>query len=444
MPKDSIKLLLNEKIGLNAISVGDSSIQRAISHRLDILKIDDVGKYYSILLDDSRELKELIEEIVVPETWFFRNRVPFEVFVEIINKQILPQRNKKKKIRILSIPCSTGEEPYSLAIALFERGVNPKGVEITAIDVSRQALLKAERAIYTENSFRDTEARIIEKYFTKVESGYQLNSAIKELVKFKQGNILVGSLSPHPGYYDVVFCRNLLIYFDRDKQQLTLEKLSRSIKKNGILFVGHAEMSMVTDKYFESLKFPQSFSFQKKSLQTKLTLMSDSVASSSTIKESISEQGPDHWQKVIRQISDIAIKNPKDIVKNAEEQKNSRLNSSLIEELYGKQSVSFRPVEKLADQGKYDEALILCNDYLKKDPESAQGFYLLALIYNSKGESPKAESFLKKAIYLDPNHELALRLSSVLAENRGDQEAVNAFKRRLERVRQRNKNTGNM
>ena len=148
MPFASIKRLLHQKIGLNASSIGDSSIERAIKHRLVANKIEDVKEYYEVLLANSEELHDLVEEVVVPETWFFRNNSPFEAFNEYVTKTIEPKLQINEKIKILSIPCSTGEEPYSIAISLHRAGVSLDRIEIEAIDISKRSLIKAKRGIY--------------------------------------------------------------------------------------------------------------------------------------------------------------------------------------------------------------------------------------------------------------------------------------------------------
>jgi len=422
MSIEAIKLILEEKIGLNPESVGDSSIQRAITHRLTQLKITDIIQYHALLLGNSKELRELIEEIIVPETWFFRNKKPFEAFHTIFNQHILPNRNKKKKIRILSIPCSTGEEPYSLAIVLHERGMHPKDVEITAVDISHQAIAKAKRATYTKNAFRDTDDDRVDKYFDKRGTEYQIIESIQDFVKFKHKNVFMGSLSPHPGYFDVIFCRNLLIYFDYEKQQIVLEKLHRALKTNGALFVGHAEALMVTEQNFSRHDDAQAFSFLKKAYEKNSPRKTANKSNDSTsnrltiVKDQLSKAN---------RAREILLK--------------KRLSAVLKKDPYKDNALSFRPVENLITQQKNEEALGMCKEYLKRDKDSAHGYYLLALLKSKRGENKKAQSLLKKVIYLDQNHKAALMLSLELARQDGDTEATTSFQRRIDRITKQSK-----
>ncbi|WP_455220963.1 CheR family methyltransferase [Kaarinaea lacus] len=431
MPFPSIKNLLHQKIGLNASSVGDSSIERAIKHRLAENKIDDIKQYYEMLLVNSTELAELVEEVVVPETWFFRNNTPFDAFRDYITKTIAPKLKTDEKIRILSIPCASGEEPYSAAICLHRAGVALDRIAIDAVDISKRALTKAKRAIYGKNSFRGVEQEIQVNYFRKGGAGYRLAEEIRDVVNFQQGNFLTGPLSPEDDYYDAIFCRNLLIYFDRETQKVAMEKLHRALKARGALFVGHAETSQVTRDLFVQLYSARSFGYVK---------VSESERRKTRRAMELPAKIPEQWQTVFSQLASLsAASNPslnkakvrKSYTKKAEEQK------ALLPTEPVQPKISLISVERLANQGKYQDAIELCQDFLKKNPDSANGYYLLGLVKDLIGEAKEADSMLRKAIYLDPNHEQALVLAGLLAVKRGDIEAALSYRRRAKRVAQR-------
>lgn len=434
MALEDILDILNAKIGLNPSSIGTSSIERAINHRISCRNCINIKEYSKLLAHDAKEVRELIEEVVVPETWFFRNKGAFQAFRQHVKNCLLPKSNKRKPIRILSAPCASGEEPYSLAISLLEDNIDPQAFRIDAIDVSGKAVELGKDAHYGKNSFRDVDPALQQKYFSQTNRGWLLDDAVKKMVKFKQGNILADALSPHPGYYDVVFCRNLLIYFDRKNQQRTLEKLYRAMKKGAILFVGHAECSQVNERYFQSSAYVKSFSFVKrdKPIETSELKKSAHKAGKPAAKENFITAAPQ---------AKSAVKNA--AVKNGTSLKAVMAPAKTIDKspLAGKKPStvidSLRPAEKLANQGRYQEAETQCSAYLHMHPDSAQGHYLLGLIKNSQGEQKTAESLLKKAIYLDPNHEQALVLSALIAEQKGDLDAMQSFKRRIERVQSR-------
>ena len=431
MPFPSIKRLLHQKIGLNASSVGDSSIERAVRHRLAENKLNDIKQYYEMLLVNSTELAELVEEVVVPETWFFRNNTPFDAFRDYITQTIAPKTKAGEKIRILSIPCASGEEPYSAAICLHRAGISLDRIAIDAVDISKRALTKAKRAIYGRNSFRGVEQDIQDTYFKKGGAGYRLIEEIRDVVNFRQGNFLTGPLSTEDDYYDAIFCRNLLIYFDRDTQKIAMEKLHRALKSRGALFVGHAETSQVTRELFVQLYSARSFGYVK---------VGEAERRQSKRAMQLPDKIPEQWQSVFTQLANLSAG------KSDGSGKTSRAKANIQKTVNTKPStpadpvqpkISLISVERLANQGKYPEAIELCMAFLKQNPESANGYYILGLIKDLNGEANDADRMLRKAIYLDPNHEPALVLAGLLAEKRGDIEAALSYKRRAKRVAQR-------
>lgn len=428
-----IQKLLHEKIGLNPSSVGDSSIERAVKHRLEHMGGMGVDDYYKHIINDSQELYELIEEVVVPETWFFRNKSPFEALQEYVKKEIMPKLAVGEKLKLLSVPCSTGEEPFSIAISLAEAGIDLGKVQIDAIDISKRAITKARRAIYGKNSFRGSEdEQIKNKYFVKGGAGYRLCEEIRDSVNFIQGNFLIGPLSQLPEFYHGIFCRNLLIYFDRPTQKAALEKLHRSLVKNGMLFVGHAETSQVTRQLFQPLYTPRSFGYIKSSeKQDAVNRQNPSAAGQKIV--------PDQWKEVFDKISKIPVDRPNRKLPVLPKRKSSVSSDDSINQSNTSKLISLTSVERLANQGKYESARDACKQYLLFNPDSAQAYYLMGLIKNSIDETgSEAEVLLRKAIYLDPNHEQALLLSSLIAEKRGEYEKARAFKRRAKRVSERN------
>ena len=343
-------------------------------------------------------------------------------------KTIVPNLAPNEKIRVLSIPCSTGEEPYSAAICLQRAGISLDKVSIDAIDISKRALTKAKRAIYGRNSFRGVDEEFKKRYFVKGGAGYRLSEEIRDVVNFKQGNFLVGPLSAEPDYYHAIFCRNLLIYFDRETQRHALDKLHRSLKERGALFVGHAETSQVTKESFVQLYSARSFGYIK---------VNQGNRRKSKRAMQLPQKIPDQWETVFTQLAKLT--NPQSSpVRNKAEHKLKQPKSDLSEKVVPK--ISLRSVERLANQGKYTDAIELCLIYLDQNPESANGYYLMALIRDLNGESAQSASLLRKAIYLDPNHEQALVMAGLLAEKNGDIESALSYKRRAKRVAQRNHN----
>jgi len=432
MPFISIKNLLHQKIGLNASSIGDSSIERAIKQRLVANKISEVKEYFELLLGNAGELNDLVEEIVVPETWFFRNNTPFEAFSEYVMKTIEPGLGEKDVLRILSIPCSTGEEPYSIAIGLDRAGFPLKRVEIDAVDISKRALTKAKRGIYGKNSFRNDDPVLKTRYFDKGGAGYRIKDSIRKVVNFHQGNFLSLTLSPEPAYYDAIFCRNLMIYFDRETQNMALDKLSRALKERGVLFVGHAEASKVNRQHFVQLYSAKTFGYVK---------VNDSSSRKRPRAVKSPEKVPEQWVSVFDQLSKISPQKISSKRTSSVPQKNKYVARTIASDRadanFITPKISLVSIERLANKGKYEEAIQLCYVYLKQNAESSDAYYLLGLIKDLNGSPDEADIALRRSIYLNPNNEQALILASLLAEKRGDIEAAMSYKRRAKRVSSR-------
>ena len=407
-------------MGLSAESIGDSSIERAINHRKDILKISHGDDYLSVLIEDEDELNELVEEVVVPETWFFRNLAPFEALVKC-----LPDAREKlvaSPLRVLSLPCSTGEEPYSIAMTLLKIGLKENEFKIDAQDISKRALRKARRAIYGKHSFRESSGIDTELYFRKTRSGQQLLPNVRERVNFIQSNIIKNMVMPEPEYYDVIFCRNLLIYFDRKTQKETLEKLHYMLKPGGTLFVGHAETSEVEKKYFTKMNISKPFAYRKKKLGVNQLKSSGSEHTNQLL--AIYENLVEITQK------DVALSNKVKRLGNSK-----RANKPKTKDV--KETSVWNKVENLIEKGHLSDASTLCEKQLKESPDDAQAYYFLALVSKMEGSVGAAELLLKKSVYLDPNHHKALSLFCLLAEQRGDEGLAESLRRREGRARKR-------
>lgn len=180
-----IEAWLAEEIGLDPDSVGADLIARAIQRRCDERRVKNEGDYLALLHSSEDERQRLIEEIVVPETWFFRDQGPFRYLQSWARK-----RPRNAVLRIASAPCSQGEEPYSVAIALLEVGYQPRDFHIDGYDVSLRALQRAQTAFYRPHSFRQTVPNQ-ESYFEPTNGGQQLRAAYRSLVNFEWETCLI-------------------------------------------------------------------------------------------------------------------------------------------------------------------------------------------------------------------------------------------------------------
>ncbi|MET0774169.1 MAG: protein-glutamate O-methyltransferase CheR, partial [Pseudomonas mandelii] len=256
---------LKDRIGLDVASVGAAIIERAVRQRTTASEALSADEYWQTLQGSRDEQQALIEAVIVPETWFFRYPESFATLAKLASKR-LTEINHMRALRILSLPCSTGEEPYSIAMALLDAGLKPHQFKVEGMDVSPLSVEKARRAVYGKNSFRGQDIAFRERHFSAEDDGYKLSERVLEQVRLQVANLLDPTLLANEPPYDFVFCRNLLIYFDQPTQQQVFEVLKRLTHVDGVLFIGPAEGSLLGRLGMRSIGIAQSFAFSRQSL----------------------------------------------------------------------------------------------------------------------------------------------------------------------------------
>jgi chemotaxis protein methyltransferase WspC len=219
------------------LSSNSAIVVRAVNQRMSVIAVEDETEYLRYLHHSGAELKALVEQIAVftSETWFFRNIRAFQGLQRFVLEKWLPD-NPTGILRALSLPCSTGEEPYSIAMALTDIGMPKQRLHIDAVDIGELNLVIARRGVYGDNSFRGDDLSYRDRYFTHESCLYAVSDYIKSTVNFEQGDLL------DPGFligrepYDVVFCRNLMVYFDGPTQDQACHILNRLVNQKGKLY----------------------------------------------------------------------------------------------------------------------------------------------------------------------------------------------------------------
>ena len=223
--------------------------------------------YLRFLLSDPRredEFDALASALSNNETYFFRERAQLRALAGPISDAILEGRSRPT-IRIWSAACSSGEEPYSLAITLLEaRRIPQAAIEVAASDLSPAVLERARAGRYRPISFRATDPSTIEKYFSRDGDGFIIAPRLRGLVTFSKLNLVEPGAVEGFGRFDAIFCRNCLIYFDRPTQQRVAESFARALAPGGFLFLGHAEsLFHLTDRY-EPIMQPETIVYRVK------------------------------------------------------------------------------------------------------------------------------------------------------------------------------------
>ena len=191
---------------------------------------------------DGRLATDVVEAMTTNETFFFRDKVPFDHLRDTIMPGLIQARAARKSLRIWSAASSTGQEPYSIAMCLKEMGAALAGwrIEIVATDLSQEVLEKCKAGVYSQFEVqRGLPIQLLMKYFTQVGDVWQLNADVRAMVQFRQLNLLQDFA--HLGTFDVIFCRNVLIYFDQGTKAVIFERMAKGLEADGTLLLGAAE-----------------------------------------------------------------------------------------------------------------------------------------------------------------------------------------------------------
>ncbi|KUJ95717.1 MAG: Chemotaxis protein methyltransferase [Desulfonauticus sp. 38_4375] len=257
------------------IYIGDNRkylLENRLANRLRDLNLKTFGEYYYFLrYDPSRkdELNRLFDVITTNETSFFRNPPQLKVFQDIILKEIIAAKISKgdKSLHFWSAGCSTGEEPYTLSIILHEvlkQEIDSWKIKITANDLSASVLKSAKRGIYTPYALRTTPPNIINRYFKEIgNEKYQILPQVAKYVEFVQLNLSDKFQVKRIPKSDVVFCRNVIIYFSEEVKKNVISYFYDNLQPGGYLFLGHSESLHNLSRSFKPIHHPGSIVYKK-------------------------------------------------------------------------------------------------------------------------------------------------------------------------------------
>ena len=400
------EVLLKEAMGLDPASVGSAAIERAVRSRMTTLGVTESGEYWDNVRQSRDELQELIEAVVVPETWFFRDQEAFTVLTRLVLHEWLPN-HPIDPLRLLSGPCCTGEEPYSMAMALLDAGLPRERLQVDAVDISTRALSRARQGVYGQNSFRGEQLSFRDRHFETIESGYRLQEWVRQIVRFSSTNLMSSEFGTDICSYDVIFCRNVLIYFDHNTQQQVLKKMNGLLKPEGLLFVGPAETFLAASSGFSSVNQSMSFAFRKSSASLKAPITS-------------LQQRPVQGSRNLSKKRIAKIEPP--------------LQPSFISTIALSTTSRLDQAKMLADAGQLIEAAELCESHLKHSGSSFEVYYLLGVLRDSMGDVEAAAQCYRKALYLKPAHCETLTHLALLSERMGDRISAKKLHERARRA----------
>jgi chemotaxis protein methyltransferase CheR len=413
------------------------------------------GAYLAALLTEleaSDELAALARELTVGETYFFRHVEQFNAFREVALPERLSARAASRSLRILSAGCASGEEPYSLSILLRERGLEP-GYEATVLglDLNPDSLAKARAGVYSPWSLRETSPEVRDRWFQPEGRAHRLVRSLRDSVRFEQHNLILES--PHllaPGSLDVVFCRNVLMYFTPEQASGIVERLARALAPGGFLFIGHAETLRGLSHSFHLRHTHGTFYYQRRDMlgsavESDLRTSFPAPQPRETARDST--EWVAGWVDAVarssQRIRELEAPSAAELPRTAgaptgEPTSRAALRDSLQllgDERFGEALQAMHglsPSERsdpaalllraalLTHQGDVVEAEGVCHDLLRHDDLNAGAHYLLALCHERRGQASTAVEHDRIAVYLDPEFAMPHLHLGLMARRRRD------------------------
>jgi chemotaxis protein methyltransferase WspC len=404
MNLEAVLRLLRERIGLNPDSVGPA-VGAAVAGRMRAVGVTDPAAY-ARLAEQPGEFQALAEDVAVPETWFFRGG---GVFAHLAQRFANQPRPPGRPFRALSVPCSTGDEPYSLAIALAEAGAPAGAWVLDGVDLSARCLEQARRGRYSEAAFRQTDPELRRRYFRPADGGWELVPGLRQTVRFRQGNLLDPIFLSSEAPYDLIFCRNLFIYLHPEARRRCLATLERLLAADGLLVVGAAE-PLPVDAPFRRVGPDGAFLYQK---------LGERAAPNA-------ERGTRNAERTEKsgEVPRLRLPPPRTQPPEAAEPRPAP----------GAPRSGLDELRRQADGGQLDEALAGCRALLDRAGPSADVYSLMGVVLQARGEAEEANRCFQKALYLRPDHREALTHLMLLAQRDGDAPRADLLRRRLERA----------
>lgn len=385
------------RMGLHFPQAQQSDLERGIRSASREFGFDDVVSCMEWLLSSPlshSQIETLAGHLTIGETYFFRDKKIFETLETHILPEIIRSRQERKGLlRIWSAGCSTGEEPYSLAILIRNnfRDLLQWDISILATDIAPLSLEKASKGRYGEWSFRDTPLWVREGYFQKMNRKYQIDPQIRKMVTFSNLNLvedLYPAIITNTNAMDIIFCRNVLMYFSRERAQQVIRNLAGCLVDNGWLVISPIEAPDIDlSPLLHPVRFPDATLYQKGPKPKEMP--APYPARRAFLPETDPKCG-------FKSGARTAVRT-------------GQLNDSPIVSEHPLQDVGQESVQvrRLANQGKLHEALALCEQAIHSDKLNPTLHYLQATIFQELGRLDEATATLKRAIYIDQDFVIA-------------------------------------
>ena len=385
--------LISRKAGISVRTEDLMALDRDIAARMRLLSLSEPQDYLSLLSGDTYESKcewkELIIPLTIGESFFFRDKGQFAILREKVLPELIEKRKDVRSLRIWSAGCSSGEEPYSLAILLD--GLLPDrrdwNISIVGTDINEDALEKARLGAYTQWSFRMVEPEVQGRYFKRRKDEWEIDERMRNMVTFSYGNLIEEAFPNHEiCNMDLIMCRNVFIYFNNDAVSAVAEKFVNTLNEGGYLMTGHGELRLHGYLGLVARVFPESVVYQKNADHPNVEF---------GMRNAELKQEMPKTEVRVKEMKIVEKSQPKtdvEISKYAFRNTHSAIEKPPIE-----------LAQEYADRGEYKKAEESCKRALEVEPYSVECYFLLSQVSEAQGRGDEAAELLKKAIYLEPS-----------------------------------------
>lgn len=415
-----LKAYVLAQTGLEYYVDKDEDFAYRLNRRLSALSIYDCARYLAILEQTAgrpSEMDALVGELTIGETYFFREKEHFDLLRSTILPELFDRNSEMRRLKIWSAGCATGAEPYSIAILLktaFANRLRHWDLSLIGSDININFLDQARQAVFSKWALRDVPAAFRERCFQHEDAKWILNPGYRGMVEFQYHNLALDPDPPLTDAFDLIVCRNVLIYFSPETIQQAAAKFFRALTEGGWLLIGHAEHNAALFQPFEQVPFPGATAYRKLSPKPREQAAAPSVPvwkpldapapRTETPREALIAPEPER---------PLASCHP--------------YSMSLLED-----------ARRLADRGKWLEAAGICRNLVAEDSLNAGARLTLGLVLAHSGAIREAASELQKAIYADRQFVLAHYHLGTLRQAAGDLEAARrSFRTVLDLLRAR-------
>jgi chemotaxis protein methyltransferase CheR len=411
----AIAALLHETAGLSFDETRRESLAFSIAERMRATSSPDVTAYLELLHGPAAatERQCLLDEVTIPETHFFRNPPQIRALRKHVLPELLRQAAGSRRLRIWSAGCSTGEEPYTVAMLLRELLPVYAGwdIKVIATDISNRALTAAKAGRYTGRSLVMTDPLDLARWFVvdAASGDYVVRDEVRDLVEFRHHNLVTDGPPFEPGELDLVLCRNVTIYFDRDTTRSLMTRLHSRLRDGGYLFLGHAETLWHISEEFSLASLGDAFVYRRldsvPDKKVRRAILPDRRTESELLPLIVDRRRTGAERRGSRALATRVRTAPRQVTPQPP-------------------ADPLRAVRSAVAAGRYAEAVDVAADVTTATPLRADAHYLQGLALTNLGRDAEALVALRKAVYLDPQQGFAHFLLAGALQRSGESRAA--------------------